>query len=97
MAAVDEHKDPYMSNRYITTSDHLKLYKKAIVVLTKNDRYDLTRSKCTGFYQVLEDFVSTFGFKASVRIVADRNNTYMPTKLKNLISSYSSINQFSME
>ena len=42
---------PYLYTLYITTSEHLKLYNKAIVGLHESDRYDLTSSKWTEFYQ----------------------------------------------
>ena len=48
-------QDPYLAILNISTSEHLKLL--------ESDRYDLTRSKWNGFYQEMEDAVSTFGFK----------------------------------
>ena len=58
--------DPYLANLNLNTSEHLKLYNKAIFGLPESDRYNITRFKWTGFYQELENSVSTIGFKASV-------------------------------
>ena len=57
---VESLQDSYLSTLNISTSEHLKLYNKAIVGLPESDRYDLTRSKWTKFYQELEDDVSKF-------------------------------------
>ena len=43
--------DPYLATLNMKTSEHLKLYNKAIIGLSQSDRYDLTRSKWTYFYQ----------------------------------------------
>ena len=43
--------DPYLATLNMNTSEHLKLYNKAIIGLSQSDRYDLTRSKWTYFYQ----------------------------------------------
>ena len=42
---------------------------------------------------ILEDDVSTFGFKASVLIVTDRDGNHAPTEVKEIIMSYPYINQ----
>ena len=44
-APSDRLQDPYLVTLNITISEHLKLYNKAVVGLTENERYDLTRSK----------------------------------------------------
>ena len=44
-ALVDGLQDPYLAILDTATSEHLKLYNKAISVLTESDRYGLTRSK----------------------------------------------------
>ena len=43
------------------------------------DKYDLTISKWTEFYQELDDSVSTFGFKSAVLIVTARDAGHAPT------------------
>ena len=50
-APVDRLQDPYLANIGIFTYEYLKLYNKAIVGIPGSDRYYLTRSKCTDFYQ----------------------------------------------
>ena len=49
MTDVDGLQDTYLENLYLTNSEHLKLYNKAIIGLTESDRYDLTKSKWTDF------------------------------------------------
>ena len=56
-------QDPQLATLYIYTYEHIKIYKKANFEITESDRYDLTISKWTVFYQELEDTVSTLGFK----------------------------------
>ena len=51
MPAVDGLQEPYPATLGLSVSEHLKLYKKVIVGLPDNDRYDLTRTKWTDFYQ----------------------------------------------
>ena len=51
MASADGIQDPYLATIDLYTSENIKLYNKAIVGLTESDRYDLTRSKWTNFYQ----------------------------------------------
>ena len=48
---ADGFLDPYLAILDIYTSENLNLYNKAIVGLPESDRYDLTRSKWTKFYQ----------------------------------------------
>ena len=50
-APADRLQDPYLAAINFTTSEHVKPYNKAIFLLPENDRYDLTRSNWTGFYQ----------------------------------------------
>ena len=50
-ATVDGLQDPYLATIELSTSENLKLYNKAILRLPESDRYDLTRSKRTDFYQ----------------------------------------------
>ena len=57
---VDRLQDPYLEMIYISTSEHLKIYKKESFGLPESDRYDLTRSKWNEFYQELDDAVSKF-------------------------------------
>ena len=63
-APADGLQDPYLSIIYISTPEHINIYKKEIFGLPESDRYDMTRYKWTGFYQELEDSVHTFGLKA---------------------------------
>ena len=52
MAALEDGlQDPYLAILDIYTSEHINIYKKLIVGPTESDRYDLTRSKLTEFYQ----------------------------------------------
>ena len=69
---MDGLQDPHLATLNISTSERLKLYDKVIFGLQESDRYILTRSKWTEFYQELEDAVSTFGFKSSVLVVTAR-------------------------
>ena len=41
-APADGLQDPNLETLEISTSEHLKLYNKAIVGLTESDRYDFT-------------------------------------------------------
>ena len=52
-APVEGLQDPYLAALELFTSEHLKLYNKAIFDVPESDRYDITRSKWTGFYQEL--------------------------------------------
>ena len=90
-ASADRLQDPYLVTIYLSTSEHFKLYNKSIVGLPENDRYGLYRSKWTDFYQSLEDYVSTFGFKAAVMIATDRDGVHIPTAVNNIILFYLSI------
>ena len=90
---VDGIQDPYLATLDLSTSENLNIYNKAIFGLPESDRYDLTRFKCTDFYQELEDDVSTFGFKLSVLVVTDTDAGNAPTEVKNIILSYPSITQ----
>ena len=63
-APVDRIQGPYLATLEFSTSEHLKLYNKAIVGLPESDRYDITISKRTDFYQELEETVSSFVFKS---------------------------------
>ena len=80
MAAADSIQDPNLFILNISTSEHLKLYNKAIVGMSEIDRYDLTISKWTDFYQELEDAVFTFGFKAAVLVVTTRDGGHVTTE-----------------
>ena len=53
MAEYDSLQYPYLATLYLNTSEHIKLYNKAINGLSESDRYDLTRSKWTDLYQEL--------------------------------------------
>ena len=44
-APVDGFQDPCLATLDLSTSEHLKLYNKAIVGIPESDRYYLTRSK----------------------------------------------------
>ena len=61
---ADGLQDPYLATLYLTKTEVIKLYNKEIVGLPEIGRYDLTRYKWTDFYQELEDYVFTFGFKS---------------------------------
>ena len=90
-APVDGLQKPYLDTLDLSTSKHLKLYNKAIFGLPESDRYDLTRSKRTDFYQELEDGVSKFGFKSEFLIFTDRDASHALIEVKNIILSYPSI------
>ena len=94
---VDGLHDPYLDTLNLSTYEHLKLYRKAIDGLPESDRYDITRSNWTDFYQEFEDAVSTFGFKSAVLIVTDIDTINSPTEVKNIILSYPSITQIMVE
>ena len=78
MTAVDGLQEPYLYTLDLSTSKHLKIYNKAIIGIPESDRYDITRSKWTDFYQELEDSVFTFGFKSAVLIVTERYSIHVP-------------------
>ena len=86
-APADGIQDPYLAILNLTTSEYLKLYNKEIIELPESDRYDLTRSKWTDFYQELEDAVSTFGLKIAVQMFTAIDGGYLTTEFKNVISS----------
>ena len=94
---VDGLQDPYLETLYLSTSEHFKLYNKAIVGIPESDRYDLIRSKWTNFYQELEDVVSTFGFKSADLIVTSRDAGHAPTEVRNIILSYPSITKIMVD
>ena len=50
-ASADGLREPYLVIIDIFTSEHIKLYNKAIVGISENDRYVLTISMWTEFYQ----------------------------------------------
>ena len=50
-APADRLQDPYLDLTYLSTSENIKLYNKVIVGIPESDRYDITRSKWTDFYQ----------------------------------------------
>ena len=79
MASEDGLKDPYLTIINISTSKHLNLYNKAIVGLTEIDRYDLTRSKRTDFYQELENDLSKIEFIAAVLFLPSRYGNHVHT------------------
>ena len=92
-APADGIQDPYLPIIDIYTSEHIKLYNKEIVGLIESNRYDLTRSKWTDFYQELENDVSIFGLNAAVLIVTSRYGVHVPTEVNNIIMSYPYITQ----
>ena len=92
-APADGIQDPHLSIIDIYTSEHIKLYNKAIVGLIESNRYDLTRSKWTDSYQELENDVSIFGLNAAVFIVTSRYGVHVPTEVNNTIMSYPYITQ----
>ena len=75
---------PYLATINLYTSEHVKLYNKAIVGLPESDRYDITISKRTDFYQEMEETVSTFVFKSSVLIVTDIYTVHATTEKRTL-------------
>ena len=85
---IDGLQEIYLNTLNLNTLEYLKLYNKAIVYLSENNRYDLTRSTWTDFYQVLDDAVSKFRTKVVVYILRARDVSHLPTKLKNFTSSY---------
>ena len=86
-------QDPYLATLNISTPEHHNIYNKEIVGIPQSDRYDITRSKWTEFYQELEDAVSTFGFKAAVFIVTSRYQHHAHTEVKYIILFYPPITQ----
>ena len=94
MASSDSLQYPYLDTLYLNTSEHLKIYKNSITGLSERDRYDLTSSKCTYFYQDLEDFVAKFGFNAEVKVVTEKYSGNIPTEFKNIIHTYTSITRY---
>ena len=79
MAAANGIKEHYLATLNISTLEHLKIYNKESFGIPESDRYDPTISKWTGFYQELEDSVSTFGFKVAFSIVTARYGHHAPT------------------
>ena len=49
MAAADATQYPYLDTIDLATLVHTNIYTKEIYRLSENDRYGLTRSKCTYF------------------------------------------------
>ena len=92
-APADGIQYPYPAFLYLSVSEHIKLYNKEISGLPERDRYDLTTYKWTEFYQELEDYVSTFWFRASVLIVTAIDAHNSPNEVKEIILSYPSITQ----
>ena len=70
---------PYLVTLDLTISEHFKVYNKKKFGLPESDRYDLTRSKWTDFYQKKEYSVFRFVFKAVVLIVSTRYVGHAPT------------------
>ena len=87
VAPEDGLQDPYLEIIDIYISEHLKIYNKAIFGLTESYRYDITRSKWNGFYQELDDAVSTFQFKAAVLILEAIYAHNALTEVKDIIQS----------
>ena len=81
-------QEPYPDILDLATSEKLKLYKKSIVGLPQSNRYYLTISEWTDFYQELEDAVSTFVLKGAVLIITFRYGVHLSTEFKNTILSY---------
>ena len=88
MKALDGLQDPYQATLKFSNSEHHKLYNQAIFGIPESDRYDLTRSKCTGFYQELDDDVFIFGFRAKVFIMIDIYAIHESNEVKNIILSH---------
>ena len=86
-------QDPYLDNLNLTTSEHINLYNKAIFGLPEINRYELTGSKWTGFYQELQDYIFIFGFRVAVLVVISRHGAHLTTEFKNIISLYPLITQ----
>ena len=78
---------PYIDILYISTLEHINIFNKAIAGLPENDKYDLTISKWTEFYQEFDDAVSTFVFKDAVLSVTARDGAYISIKVKNIMLS----------
>ena len=93
MTAVDGLKDYYLTILSIYTSKYINFYDKAIVGLPESDRYDLTRSKWTDFYQELENAIFKFGFKAEVLMVTYIYGLHELTEVKDTMLYYPSITQ----
>ena len=87
-ALDDRMQDPYMDNLDLSTSEHLKLYDKAIFELPERDRYVHTKYEWTDLYQWLKDDVSIFWFKAAVFIVTFIYVIQVPTEVKDIIMSH---------
>ena len=81
MASAPDYRSPYyyLATLDHTTSEHLNLYKKAIVGLPESDRYDLNRSKWPEFYQEFEGTVLTFWFKSGFLIMTTRYEGHVST------------------
>ena len=79
-APVEGIQDPYLATLYLSTSENLKLYNKAIFGLPESDRCDITRYNWTNLYQELEDAVSTFGFKTAYHIVTAIDKVHNPSE-----------------
>ena len=93
MAAADSLQYPYLAILELNISEHLKLYYKSITWLSKNKRYDLTRSKCKYLYKEQEADMYTFGLKSVVQVVTARYPGNLPTEFNNIIHSCTSITQ----
>ena len=87
-STVDELQDPYLDALDITTLEHLNIYNNTIVGQPEGDRYDVTISKWTKFYQELEYDVLIFWFKAEILIVTSIYLNQAPTEFNNIISFY---------
>ena len=90
-APVDRVQDPHLTTIDLATPEHIKLHNKGIVGLPESDRYDLTKSKWTNFYQQLEDDVLKFGFKEAVMVVTYRYLNQAPTESNNFMYFHPSI------
>ena len=97
MDAVDEFQSIHLATIYLTTLEIIKLYNKATLEFPKKDRYDLTISKSTGFYQELEDAVSTFRPTTIAQVVTARDLNHTPSRFNKFIPYYSSITQAIVE
>ena len=91
MAETDSLQDPYLVTMDPKTSEHLNIFNKEITGLSESNRYDLTSSKWTDFYQDPENAVATFGFNVSVQVFTAIYPGNVPTEFKNIIDSYNSI------
>ena len=90
MEAYDSLQDPYPATLDLKTSEHTNIYNKTITGLSASDKYKLTRSKWTDFYQYLEDYLTTFGFNAALQVVTARDPGNALTELNTVIHSYTS-------